>query len=273
MPISVSRATLPGVRVTAYTEDRKLVGVRGRAPNPKAIHHLMHATYLAGITCPVSCPYRQHGCYGEQFPVRWIANRIGIEAQVYNLSPEEIASNECEGILLLPRDADIRGHVYGNFVSRAHARAFRDASEEYLRHANASMKRTVDRKRVFVFNTEPSLEERIQPEDVEGISYIRSVKTAGELALARVDRVAAAMVVPLPVFQPGTFTYLGQRFMACRYDVDGTPCVECRACMHSDSLVRTGTAIAFTPGGSPNRKVGFNALVEELHGYPDIIIP
>lgn len=197
-------------------------------------------TYAAQQSCDQSCPHYGNGCYAESGMVAIHTRKLNkaFDSQ----TPEDIAKEESNAIRGLSGNLDLRVHTVGDCKTPESARIVSDA----MRHHR--------KKRGRGAWTYTHAWRNVPVENWQGESVLASTETVSDAKEAMQAGYPTAIVVeefdsPKPYFKDGI------KILPCPAQTQDKQCVNCRACMHGDSLLRTKTVIGFVPHGSQKKKV------------------
>lgn len=100
------------------------------------------------------------------------------------------------------------------------------------------------------------------PRDAWGtVSVFASIEHSGDAALAIERGYAPALVVPEHRADGRCEHVDGVKYTPCTFQVDKTPCADCKKCLHADALRDASAGIAFAAHGSGKKRV-INQLVQ-----------
>jgi hypothetical protein len=149
---------------------------------------------------------------------------------------DELVRAEAEGLARIPDDRDIRLHEYGDCQTPDQARMLAEVAE-----ARTSASWTFTHSWALI------------PRQAWGrISVLASVHTGLEVAKAAEQGYVPAVIVRRFPREGKAFELpgiKGWKWLPCRYETEGTTCVECRLCLDDGRLRRQGYGIAFKKHG------------------------
>lgn len=228
------RAARP-VILTPHSENRKT--------GPVAV------TYASQTTCPSSCPLLGKGCYAENGPMRTITKRLADGAE--GVSAVEVAREEARLIRATPAVSDLRLHGVGDCKDDECASIVAEACGEYLGRGESFGVKAWTYTHAW----------RNVCRDSWGVvSVLASCHGVPEAEEAMRLGYAAAVIVD--AFEDGGKAWReygdGEepvRLVPCRFQVDKTPCKQCRLCMDDAKLLESNTVIAFAAHGQRRASV------------------
>ncbi|MBX9623814.1 MAG: hypothetical protein K2X82_08360 [Gemmataceae bacterium] len=202
------------------------------------------ATYVAGSTCPETCPFKGGGCYGE-------TGHVGIIARRLNAAPvddgDTVGTLEAAMIDALPARLDLRLHVYGDYADAAHAARVALAASRYASRG-AKLGRTL-----AVWTYTHRWREIARPAFGK-VSVLASCETEEQLSQAHRLGFAAALTVA--EFAPGNgawTTHNGFTVVPCPNQTRGKECVDCRLCFDDARNHKAGVVIGFRANNNNTR--------------------
>lgn len=205
----------------------------------------MCATTYAPIanSCPVSCPLRDSGCYGQSGPVAIHGARLN--AQCYGLSDETVAILEAaeiaDGAERLRKQGvrmPLRLHTFGDARTVSAAVHLANACEHWpgdawtYTHAWRNVPRAAWGR----------------------VSVLASVESVADAKVALRAGYAPAIVVQDHPSDGRAYDADGVRVIPCPNQTRGVTCSECRLCWRADALAKRGAAIAFAAHGSGRKR-------------------
>jgi len=213
-------------------------------------------TYTTQESCDSSCPHYGNGCYAEVGMVAIHGRKLN---NAYNgQTPETIAIEEAKAISGLSGNLDLRVHTVGDCKTPEAARIVSEAMRSHRKKAG---------RKAWTYT---HAWRKVGVENWQGESVLASVETVSDAKEAMQAGYPVAIVVE--EFD-STKPYIkdGIKILPCPAQVTkGKQCVNCRACMNGDSLLRTQTVIGFVPHGSQKKKV--IATLQKLNIKPKIAV-
>lgn len=198
-------------------------------------------TYTTQESCDKSCPFYGEGCYGESGMVAIHGRRL--DKAYTNETPEQIAAEESSAIEKLTGNLDLRVHTVGDCKTPEAARIISSAMRKHRRKHNRGAWTYTHAWR------------NVPAENWQGESVLASVETPEDAEKAMKAGYAVAMVVE-KFESKKMYEKNGLKILPCPAQTnDNKQCVNCRACMNAESLLRTKTVIGFEPHGSQKKKV------------------
>jgi len=199
------------------------------------------ATHASLNGCPPGCPLRGLGCYTEHGPVSFTTRRL-LASEVTR--PVDIARAEARAIDGAWKGGrvpglDLRGHVGGDCRTEPAAKLVGAAMARWKVRGGGQpwtythAWRTVRR-------------EAWGP----GVSILASCDKPADVERARARGYVPSTIVGEFPNGPKVFNVGGSGFIPCRYEIDGTTCVECRLCLDEPGLRARGLGIGFRAHGS-----------------------
>lgn len=196
------------------------------------------ATYVTQDSCP-DCPFKGNGCYAEAGPTGITTNNLN---KAEPLTPEEIAQLEAEAIDSLTGRQDLRLHIVGDCKT-----------DQAALIVSSAMKRHRKKKGKTAWTYTHAWRD-VNHDSWQGENILASVESEEQIAEANAKGYACAIVVPK--FERDKAYKLGDhKLIPCLYQTKGTQCIDCRLCMNTEALRRTGYSIAFEPHGTRKKKV------------------
>lgn len=232
-----------------------------RRPAIKAVGPFVATTDTSiSATCPVSCPFKAHGCYASSGLTRFSAERLDREARGF--TAEQVIAEEVQQIDRafgggrIPQDGarggrDLRLHVGGDVGSTIGAYMLGGEAERWVERCGGAPWTFTHAWREI-------------PREAWGsaISVLASVERAEDIEGARAAGYAAAIALEqFPSDRAFRLPGTTARIIPCPAETRGRTCVECRLCLDDKKLLERNVAIAFALHG-PGAKLAREQLVQ-----------
>lgn len=220
-----------------------------RRPAIKAVGPFVATTDTSiSATCPVSCPFKAHGCYASSGLTRFSAERLDREARGF--TAEQVIAEEVQQIDRafgggrIPQDGarggrDLRLHVGGDVGSTIGAYMLGGEAERWVERCGGAPWTFTHAWREI-------------PREAWGsaISVLASVERAEDIEVARAAGYAAAITLEqFPSDRAFRLPGTTARIIPCPAETRGRTCVECRLCLDDQRLLAIGAAVAFAVHG------------------------
>lgn len=194
-------------------------------------------TYAAQASCPVSCPFRNSGCYAESGYVGYVTSRLNKSKD----GPIRIARKEAEGIRRLKGNRPMRLHVVGDSSTSETARIVSKAAEEYMEKGG---------QKVWTYT-----HARIPRAAWGKVSVLRSTHTLRQVESAFEAGYAAALTVK--DFQDTKAYPMGRGIIGIPCPAQtrkGVTCESCQLCTRDEYLRKKKMVVLFKAHGIGIRK-------------------
>jgi hypothetical protein len=172
----------------------------------------------------------------------WATNRVNNQAAAEEITAQQLAENEAEGIRGLTGQKPLRLHVVGDCKTDAAAKTVSSAAADY--HAKHNQP---------VWSYTHSWRD-VARESWQEVSILASCETTADAKAAMDKGYAAAIVVP---HHASTKAYVedGVKLIPCPEQTGKSEnCLSCGLCFNANRLHAIKAVIAFRPDGKPNDK-------------------
>lgn len=201
------------------------------------------ATYVSiKASCPKDCPLMGEGCYAELGYVGITSHRLDDEAK--GMTPLEAARAEAKAIDEsykggeVPTGRDLRIHVAGDSRTILGTRVLNKAVGRWKMRGGGS---------VWSYT---HAWKHVPREEWSHVSVLASISSTDEVAAARAQGYAPAIVVPEhPSDKAFQLDGCDTKFIPCPAQTRGVGCTDCRLCFNGDRLHDGNFGIAFAVHG------------------------
>lgn len=201
------------------------------------------ATYVSiKASCPKDCPLMGEGCYAQMSYVGITTHRLDEEAAGF--SPLQAARGEAAAIDQsykggpVPAGRDLRLHVAGDSRTLAGTRVINNAVKRWKKRGGGDCWSYTHAWK------------HVPREEWSNVSILASVTSTSEVAEARKQGYAPAIVVP-EFSGDRAFKMDGSdtKWIPCPAQTRGVGCSDCRLCFDADRLFNGDFGIAFAAHG------------------------